>query len=457
MTVTNPNTIGPLIDALGQLNIQQNPGAQQSNENATAPTETTRDSKQKDDDEDMDDVEEEDITYKVYTPAKLGYGCEHPDRVVENATLAAVSPPEITYNLAMPADIIAKGKLSNLQLEAIVYGSQRHLIDLPTRASPAVTTTTTASTTELESNDTATPAPVILPERSGFLLGDMAGMGKGRTLARFVVENISRGVKKHVWISVSNDLYEDAKRDLRDLGLEKYSANNCYNLKEFKSTESIDVEDGVMFCTYSTLIAKNRFDQLLEWCRRDGVKYDGLLCLDECHKCKTIELDGDGKPKKGSSQTATKVVELQAALPRARVVYCSATSVSEPTNLGFMNRLGLWGSGTEHVSFNEWLDTIAELGTGSIELNAMHLKALGATQARQLSYSACNFAIVDVEADEEYAKIYEESTKIWSSLYAVSGIFHVVDCFSGVSISHYIPSQLFHLFISFRNWHVFPI
>ena len=75
-------------------------------------------------------------------------------------------------------------------------------------------------------------------------------MGKGRTLARFVVENISRGVKKHVWISVSNDLYEDAKRDLRDLGLEKYSANNCYNLKEFKSTESIDVEDGVMFCTY---------------------------------------------------------------------------------------------------------------------------------------------------------------------------------------------------------------
>ena len=42
----------------------------------------------------------------------------------------------------------------------------------------------------------------------GFLLGDGAGLGKGRTLAGYVVENISRGVKKHVWISISSDLYE---------------------------------------------------------------------------------------------------------------------------------------------------------------------------------------------------------------------------------------------------------
>ena len=33
-------------------------------------------------------------------------------------------------------------------------------------------------------------------------------MGKGRTLAGFVVENIARGRKRHVWISVSSDLYE---------------------------------------------------------------------------------------------------------------------------------------------------------------------------------------------------------------------------------------------------------
>jgi hypothetical protein len=50
---------------------------------------------------------------------------------VENATLAAVAPPDIHYNLVMPANIIYEGKLSNLQLEAIVYGCQRHMVDLP--------------------------------------------------------------------------------------------------------------------------------------------------------------------------------------------------------------------------------------------------------------------------------------------------------------------------------------
>lgn len=51
-------------------------------------------------------------------------------------------------------------------------------------------------------------------------------------------------------------------------------------------------------------------------------------------------------------------------------------------NLGFMSRLGLWGHGTEHDSFNQWLDSIDMLGTGCVELNAMFLKAIGALQAR---------------------------------------------------------------------------
>ena len=36
---------------------------------------------------------------------------------------------------------------------------------------------------------------------------------------------------------------------------------------------------------------------------------------------------------------------LQRGLPGARVVYCSATGASEPRNLGYMERLGLWGPG----------------------------------------------------------------------------------------------------------------
>lgn len=294
--------------------------------------------------------------------------------MVENATLSAVSPPDITYDLAIPASIISEGKLSNLQLEAIVYGCQRHLKDLPMK--PKEERTAEFCDASEDIGDT--------PLRAGFLLGDGAGLGKGRTLAGFVAENIARGRKKHVWISVSHDLYEDAKRDLSDLGMGAYADARCHDLGKLPYGSLDQYEEGVMFATYSTLINKNRegetrLDQLVDWC--GGEAFDGLIMLDECHKAKTIELDARGNTKtvgrgldkrEKSSQTAIKVVELQKMLPRSRVVYCSATSVSHPKNLGFMRRLGLWGYGTEHpLGFSQFLKALKRLGTGAMELHAM--------------------------------------------------------------------------------------
>ena len=39
----------------------------------------------------------------------------------------------------------------------------------------------------------------------------------------------------------------------------------------------------------------------------------------------------------------------------ARVVYCSATGASEPRNMGYMARLGLWGTGTDFPKFSCFL------------------------------------------------------------------------------------------------------
>ena len=55
-------------------------------------------------------------------------------------------------------------------------------------------------------------------ERAGFLIGDGAGVGKGRTIAGIIYENFLQGRKKAIWVSVSNDLKYDAERDLRDIG-----------------------------------------------------------------------------------------------------------------------------------------------------------------------------------------------------------------------------------------------
>lgn len=46
----------------------------------------------------------------------------------------------------------------------------------------------------------------------------MPQVGKGRQLAGTILENFLHGRRKHVWISVGNDLALDARRDLDDLG-----------------------------------------------------------------------------------------------------------------------------------------------------------------------------------------------------------------------------------------------
>lgn len=48
----------------------------------------------------------------------------------------------------------------------------------------------------------------------------------------------------------------------------------------------------------------------------------------------------------------------QDRLPEARVVYCSATGASEPRNMGYMVRLGLWGAGTSFSDFREFLGSV---------------------------------------------------------------------------------------------------
>ena len=43
-----------------------------------------------------DENHEDLLSYSVYKPAKLKFGVPHPDPVVENSSLAAVDPPDIT-------------------------------------------------------------------------------------------------------------------------------------------------------------------------------------------------------------------------------------------------------------------------------------------------------------------------------------------------------------------------
>ena len=83
--------------------------------------------------------------------------------------MSSIEPPDIFYKVSIPEHTIDCGDLSALQLESIVYASQRHGLILPSG------------------------------ERGGFLIGDGAGVGKGRTLAGIIYENYLLGRKRALW------------------------------------------------------------------------------------------------------------------------------------------------------------------------------------------------------------------------------------------------------------------
>ncbi|KAI7742940.1 hypothetical protein M8C21_010411, partial [Ambrosia artemisiifolia] len=254
--------------------------------------------------------------------------------------------------------------------------------------------------------------------RAGFFIGDGAGVGKGRTIAGLIWENWQHGRRKALWISVGSDLKFDARRDLDDVGATCIKVHALNKLPYSKlDSKSVGIKDGVIFLTYSSLIASSgngssRLQQLVQWC---GLKYDGLIVFDECHKAKNLVPEAGKKP----THTGKAVLELQERLPEARVIYCSATGASEPRNLGYGVRLGLWGAGTSFNDFSEFLDAMHKGGVGALELVAMDMKARGMYVCRTLSYKESEFEVVEVPLEAKMTEIYKKAAEFWVELRVV--------------------------------------
>ncbi|XP_068140530.1 protein strawberry notch [Drosophila tropicalis] len=330
-------------------------------------------------------------TFAEYWPSKLKLNKAHPDPVVETATLSSVELPDINFRLAL-WNFEASGALSALQMEAVVYACQAHAQILPSG------------------------------ERAGFLLGDGAGVGKGRTIAGIIYENYLHDRKRALWISVSSDLKFDAERDLIDIGADDKIP--VLSLSKFKysridSLENDNFTEGVIFCTYTSLIGesqtskrkyKTRLLQLVHWLTK---KFDGVIVFDECHKAKNLSLMNGGK----STKTGTTVLELQKLCPKARVVYASATGASEPRNMAYMVRLGLWGRGTAYAEFPDFVNAVEKRGIGAMEIVAMDMKLRGTYIARQLSFKDVSFRIEEIVMTKDFRKVYNMSAELWAEIH----------------------------------------
>ena len=176
---------------------------------------------------------------------------------------------------------------------------------------------------------------------------------------------------------------------------------------------SKDFKEGVLFCTYNSLSSNpakgSRLDQLVAWCGGPEA-FEGVLVLDECHRAKHFTA---GK-ESASTKMAAAVIALQARLPRARVVYCSATGVSEIQNMSYLSRMGFWGAGTAFPGAADFINSMKSRGLGFLEILAMEMKAEGTYVSRSLSFGNAEFSSLECELTPAQTACYNAAAALWA-------------------------------------------
>ena len=338
--------------------------------------------------------EEENSAFAAYKPAlvKIKGAKTHPAKLVETTAMATVRPPPVTYVPSFDQATIDEGRLSDAQLEAITYAGAAH--------------------------------GKVLPDgrRRGYFIGDGTGVGKGREVAGMILDNWNQGRRKAVWVSKDKKLLEDAKRDVSGVGLEA----PIHDLTGSAKVQKMQAGEGIAFTTYSTLRSAGTAEQKRKKQKRKeqkfpnvqklaawlGKEFDGIVAFDESHVMANI-MPGPGGRSRKPSQVAQAGLYLQELLPNARVVYVSATGATEVTNLGYLDRLGLWGEGTAFSDVQTFTEKIAQGGVATMELVARDMKQMGLYSARSISFEGVEYDNVIHPLTPPQREMYDVAARAW--------------------------------------------
>ena len=378
--------------------------------------------------------------YEPWRPrtARIPGACEHPTPLVQSAAMAAVPHPVPAYRPMLPVRIMTDELLSDAQLESVILAGQahdRHLSALYRIGEGWETVARVADDDDDGNNDEkmrsapepatdatgdgeALSAPVRF--RRGWMLGDGTGCGKGRQVAAIILDHWLRGRRRALWLSASDKLLEDARRDWAAIG---GSEDDIIPLGKFRQGADIPQEAGILFATYATLRSParqgkcSRLEQIVGWLA-DGMDEDsrhafgGVIVFDEAHAMANAAGAKGSRGDTAPSQQGRAGLRLQNALPDARILYVSATGATTVPGLAYARRLGLWGGADTggETPFEQRTDFVTAMeagGVAAMEVVARDLKALGLYQARALSYDGVEVELLEHPLTPEQRRIYD--------------------------------------------------
>jgi predicted RNA methylase len=366
--------------------------------------------------------------YLPYRPSRVAIdgASPHPTPLVESLAMGSIAAPRPDHVPLLPGRLVEQGLLSEAQLETLIYAGSAFQQDLPGRSLPI------NQGCDLEPADEEGAA-----YRFGYFLGDGTGAGKGRQVAGIILDQWLRGNRRHIWISKNETLLEDARRDWSALG---GLPLDIQPLSQWRLGAPVLMDAGILFVTYPTLRSgradATRLQQIVDWAGQD---YGGVIAFDEAHAMANAAGGEGSRGKVKGSEQGISGLRLQNLLPRARILYASATGASDVNNLAYATRLGLWGPQTAFADRSQFVGAIRQGGIAAMELVARDLKALGLYTARALSFAGVEYDVLEHALTAGQIEVYDAYADAWaiihSNLEAALEATRVVDAATGATLN----------------------
>lgn len=318
--------------------------------------------------------------------------------IVESSALASVAPPKIKSKPEIDDSIPKDGVLQAHQYQTVCQVVDAHNATLPDG------------------------------RRQGYLCGDGTGTGKTRIIAGVMLDAMNRklGNGKALIISKDNDLLDGATSDFKPFGISEH----LFQLDTKGRNRLAQNGRGIAFTTYASLAQNfhgvdadgrvmsagkggkpdNRFAEIVKWLGRD---FDGIIALDEAHSAGK----GDMESARAQATRARAVIDLQNALPNARILYLTATAAYDAEHLKFLTRMGLWGDGAGFRSFGDFADAVNRGGLSMMEILTQGLKAKGLYCSRSISFKGVGCKRVVAQTTPEQKQTYSDYASVLSRIH----------------------------------------